>query len=95
MKVQGMPRTSTAVRRGQSPTIFALTGIDRRTAINSMPLRPLRPSVRDKKSLGKSTEIPRSGCEHPAWNDAGREAPSACSVRDKKDYLLIPYGKSK
>jgi hypothetical protein len=75
--------------------VGSVVDIDRHTAINSMPLRPLRPSVRAKKSLGKSTEIPRSGCEHPAWNDAGREAPSACSVRDKKDYLLIPYGKSK
>ena len=84
MKVRGMPRTSTAVRRGQSPTIFAMTGIDRRTNTKEQSPCSLRPLCELIKSLGKPTEIPRSGCEHPAWNDAGREAPSACPVRDKK-----------
>ena len=30
-----------------------------------------------------TTEIPRYGCVHPAWNDVG--ADSACPVRDNED----------
>jgi hypothetical protein len=33
----------------ETKKITQTTGIDRRTTTNSLPLRPLRPSVRDKK----------------------------------------------
>jgi hypothetical protein len=74
MKVRGMPRTSTAHRPWTIAHDFRIDRHVSAHAYQRTSLRPLRTLRELKKSLGKPTEIPRSGCEHPAWNDAGREA---------------------